>query len=632
MAHLELRLFGFPEISLGGRPCRPRSAKTLALLAYLALEPGRAHGREQLAALFWGGFPESAGRQSLRQALYSLGSMAGGRLGGWIEAGQESVRLHPHPEVAVDALRFLELSAAADPAGWRAAAALCRAPVLEGVSLRGCEGYEEWRSTTRDRFLALSIQNLDRLVLDAVAREDWPEARLHAESLRALDPAREATSRHLLRILAAGGDAAGIEGEWTRICAVLERDFGAAPSSSTANLYSQLGRGARATVLDASASPVETSPLLRAAREAERVYAFGHAMELYRRALGLLRRERASPAAMCEALLRLDGVLERLGRRSEQLAVIDEALALSTLLGEPGGLAAVLLRKAGVCAYLGESEGARDAAARALDIFRGLDDRAGEAEALRELGFVHWRTEAYAEALECTRAALALHRSLGDVSGEATALHNLAEIHRGLGSPRQALAWYGQALPLHWAASNREGEILTLFGWANALLQTGEAAGARAKYEDALQLSERYGEQTMRSRALHALAMCWRAAGDLDQALHFMRRALEVARGINYAHGLGHDLVDLSEIHWRRGERLEAQAALQEARVWFAFVEDPAALEGASRRLKDLASGRGLDDGAGSGRGWVKSHLSLAEGKVYCEFESPMARAMSRPR
>lgn len=123
----------------------------------------------------------------------------------------------------------------------------------------------------------------------------------------------------------------------------------------------------------------------------------------------------------------------------------------------------------------------------------------------------------------------------------------------------------------------------------------------------------------MQSHALHALAMCWGAARDLDQALHIMRRALKVARGVNYAHGLGQDLVDLSEIHWRRGERLEAQATtLQEATVWFAFVEDQAALEGTSRRLK---VGKGVDDGAGSGRGWVKSHLTLAEGQAYCEFE-----------
>jgi DNA-binding SARP family transcriptional activator len=51
---------------------RLHSAKTLALLAFLTLEPDTSHSREKLAALLWGDSPESRARQSLRQALYSL--------------------------------------------------------------------------------------------------------------------------------------------------------------------------------------------------------------------------------------------------------------------------------------------------------------------------------------------------------------------------------------------------------------------------------------------------------------------------------------------------------------------------------------------------------------------------------
>jgi len=629
MAHLELRLFGMPEIVVGGRAQRPRSAKTLALLAFLSLETGRAHGRDRLAALLWGGFGDAAARQSLRQALYSLGALAGKGLAGWIDAGADSIRLAAHPEVSIDAQRFL--SAAGEPGveSWREAAALYRGPLLDGRPLPDCEAYEAWRAEMRDRFHALAIQNLDRLVLDGVARADWEGARRDARSLQSLDPAREATSRHLMRILAAGGDASGVRAEWSRLCALLAREFGAGPSAATTELYRSLGGTERARADGADAQPLDAAVILRAARAAERVRADGHAVELYQRALDIQRRAGAPLAERCEALLSLERVLERLGRRPEQLGVIEEALAAATALEEPGRIAAALLRKAGICAYLGDRAAAREAAERALRAYRELRDRPGEAEALRELGFVHWRAEAYAEAIECTRGALALHRALGDVSGEATALHNLAELHRGLGRPRRALEWYAEALPLHWSSSNREGEILTLFGRANALLQCGDAGGAREAYAAALELSERYGERTMQSRALRALAMQWRDAGDLEQALGFMRRALDVARAINYAHGLGHDLVDLSDIHRLRGEAAEARAALQEALVWFEFVGDGDASAAAGARLDDLAAGRPLDVPHG-GRGWVKSHLPLAEGKVYCEFESPMARGRSR--
>src|SRR4051812_22416592 len=48
------------------------SDKGRALLAYLLIETARPHRREALAALFWPDQTDRAGRQSLRQALYTL--------------------------------------------------------------------------------------------------------------------------------------------------------------------------------------------------------------------------------------------------------------------------------------------------------------------------------------------------------------------------------------------------------------------------------------------------------------------------------------------------------------------------------------------------------------------------------
>ncbi|NIV31799.1 MAG: tetratricopeptide repeat protein, partial [Anaerolineae bacterium] len=90
------------------------------------------------------------------------------------------------------------------------------------------------------------------------------------------------------------------------------------------------------------------------------------------------------------------------------------------------------VRQAGHFTYTGEYAEARRAGEQALSLYRRAGDRAGEAQALRELGFLHWSAEDYGTALSYGRDALQLHRRLGDVEGEATALHNLAEIYRSL--------------------------------------------------------------------------------------------------------------------------------------------------------------------------------------------------------
>jgi tetratricopeptide (TPR) repeat protein len=366
--------------------------------------------------------------------------------------------------------------------------------------------------------------------------------------------------------------------------------------------------------------------LLRASRAAERVHAYGPALDLVERALSALRGAGADAAARCDAMLRKEGLLDRLGRRAEQAATIDALLGLADEAGDPARAAVALLRRANACAYLGEPDRAREAARDALRAFRALGDRPGEAEALRELGFAEWRAGRVPEALERSREALALHRALGDVAGEASALHNLAELHRELGSPRRALDLFEQALALHWAAGSHVGEILSRFGVAHARLQLSDPAGARREYEAALALARRHGERTMESRALQALAARSIAEGDSESALDALRQAIDVDRAINYAHALGHDLVQLAWIHLRRHERAQARAALQEALVWFDYVADGAAATAVLDACARLDAG--LDPGTDALPGErVLSHLPLAEGKVYCVFESPLSRA-----
>ena len=70
---LSLYFLGPPIVLLDDQPVgRFRSAKSLALLAYLALEPG-VHSREHLLMLFWPDLPEENGRQNLSQTLTRLG-------------------------------------------------------------------------------------------------------------------------------------------------------------------------------------------------------------------------------------------------------------------------------------------------------------------------------------------------------------------------------------------------------------------------------------------------------------------------------------------------------------------------------------------------------------------------------
>lgn len=636
-----MQLLGPGVLTADGAVARPHSARTLALLAYLVIEAGRRHPRAALVDLLWPDLPEASGRQSLRQALYSLKSVAGGRLNDCLQVDPKWVLFTPPTPascVEVDVSRFLAAVHGDAESDWRQAAAIQRAPLLDGQAAVPGSEYEAWLSGTRDRLRALAMQNLDRLVTGHMARGEWDCAARHATAMGEFDATSEIAAQHRLKIFAAQGQMHAVDAEWERLCARLSQVLGVEPGAESLALYRSLrqqGAQAQATARAAEATRPTLTPgaireaeaMLWAGQAAERVFAFSQAADLYDRALRVLSREAAAPAQRVDAMLRQEAVLEKLGRRADQAVLIDETMAIAQDLGDPARLAIVCLRRASACAYQQRHGEARAAAERALQIFRGLGDVPGEAEALRELGFVHWHADQHADALQRTREALDLHRRIGDATGEATALHNLAEIHRSLGSPAMACQWFEQAMQLHWAARNPAGEILSLFGWASALRQAGDLAASTDKLQAALKLSDRNGQRVMTSRVLHALSMHHADQGTLDVAVDFMRRAIEVDRTIGYAHALGHDLIDLSNLHLLEGELAQARVAMLEAMVWFGFNEDDEARHLTRARLAELDANRALPMPSNLGRGGVKSHLSLGEGKVYCEFESPMRPA-----
>ncbi|MEZ5738770.1 MAG: hypothetical protein R3E68_04410 [Burkholderiaceae bacterium] len=366
--------------------------------------------------------------------------------------------------------------------------------------------------------------------------------------------------------------------------------------------------------------------LMMAARAAARTQAYGSALLLAERALAVAAAvSPTDPRQGFDLLLFKEAMLDRMGHRQDQAQVIRRLKALAPSLGEPALVAQACLREANLNAYAGSDAAALAAGLEALRLFREAGDLPGEAEARRELSFLHWRVGDHAQAIVEARAALGLHRQLGDLQGEATALHNLGEIMIGLGSPGQAMPLFEQAMALHWSLGHRIGEVLTYFGMARALRRAGSTQAAGHRYAAALALAEQHGERTMQARALHAMACLAIEARSLDEALVLLGRAIALDRSINYAHALGHDLADLAILHTMRREALQARAALTESLVWFESVGDDHAIAAARARMADLDADHWavfrFDDRAAP----IKSHLQLAEGKVYCAFESSIA-------
>ena len=202
----EIQLIGELRVRLGGTQAElPASRRARALLAWLALHPGR-HPRSRLAGLFWPDVLDASARASLRSAIWALRSALGPDFAGYLGTDRDTVTL-AGADLRVDLWEVRRLIADGEP---EAALALCRAELLQELD-------DDWVAHAReelDRDMAAALRELaDR----ARAAGDWASALSWARRRAALCRLEESATAGLIQILIEAGDAPAALEEFARL-------------------------------------------------------------------------------------------------------------------------------------------------------------------------------------------------------------------------------------------------------------------------------------------------------------------------------------------------------------------------------------------------------------------------------
>jgi DNA-binding SARP family transcriptional activator/tetratricopeptide (TPR) repeat protein len=289
-ARLQLRLLGAFDAGLDGVPLGPfRSAKVRALLAYLAVEAGRAHLRESLSTLLWGEYPEHEAQQSLSQALSNLRRLLGPGASSRPAAAQplltitrQTVQLNLGPDLLwVDVHAFDSLLAAAsrrrglpteerDVTGLLAeAVALYQGPFLAGLSLSDSLEFEEWRLQQQEQRHQATMLALERLVSHHLAERRIELVEQYARRQIALEPWSEAGHQALMLALALEGQRGAALHQYEACRRVLADELGVGPSAETEALARQIRDGVPSQILADSSPP--PAPFVARERELDRL-------------------------------------------------------------------------------------------------------------------------------------------------------------------------------------------------------------------------------------------------------------------------------------------------------------------------------------------------------------------------
>ncbi len=281
------------------------------------------------------------------------------------------------------------------------------------------------------------------------------------------------------------------------------------------------------------------------------------------------------------ALLRHDGPW------AEAISRHATALRAAQHLADRAGQANALTDLGDARRLTGDHPGAVRDLERALGIYRDLGHRPGQANALTNLGEVRLLIGEYPAAAQDLESALGIYRDLGHRLGQADALSSLGLLRLLIGEYPAAAQDLESALGIYRDLGHRLGQAyaLTRLGMARRL--TGDLPGAARDLAEALGILRDLGHRLGQANALRTLGMVRRLTGDYPAAARDLEEAIGIYRDIGEPGGEAEAVNEAGILHRVRGDLRLArschQKALMLARRIGDSLDEAHALAGLSR-------------------------------------------------
>ena len=200
---IELRLLGRALVERDGSLVRGRAVQNhhLALLAFLAVAPGRTASRDRLIALLWPESETGPARHRLSVALHAIRRGLGTDA---ILTTGDAVVLNL-AVVRTDVGAFLD---AVEAGRLREAVEVCRGPFLDGFYLKDGLDFERWADRERERLAGLCRSALEQLASEAETEGRHGDAMAWRRRITTRAPYESSAALALMETMVAGGDVA----------------------------------------------------------------------------------------------------------------------------------------------------------------------------------------------------------------------------------------------------------------------------------------------------------------------------------------------------------------------------------------------------------------------------------------
>ncbi|HEY3609851.1 MAG TPA: tetratricopeptide repeat protein [Pseudonocardiaceae bacterium] len=202
----------------------------------------------------------------------------------------------------------------------------------------------------------------------------------------------------------------------------------------------------------------------------------------------------------------------------------------------------------------GEYAAATDSLTRALNLFTAVGDRLGQANALTNLGRVQDLRGDFPAATDSVTKALDLFTELGSRLGQANALNDLGHIQHLRCQYTAATDSLTRALNLFTAVGDRLGQANALSDLGRVQHQQGDYTAATTSHTRALDLFTELGSRSGQANARTNLGRIQHQRGEYAAATDNLTRALDLLTELGSRLGQANALTSLGRVRHQRGD------------------------------------------------------------------------------
>ncbi|HEY9602049.1 MAG TPA: CHAT domain-containing protein [Allocoleopsis sp.] len=223
---------------------------------------------------------------------------------------------------------------------------------------------------------------------------------------------------------------------------------------------------------------------------------------------------------------------------------------------------------------------------QSLEIYRKLNNRQGEANALFNLGVAYSNQRKNQEAIKHYQQSLAIYREISNRQWEAKTLNNLGNVYADLGQYQKAIDLIQQSLVIKREINDRLGEVYS-FKSLGAVYETIYNFPREVEfYQQSLTLAKELNNRPMEADILIALGRAYKNLGNYGKAIDLEQQGLTLCQEISNLYGEADALNELGLVYNRMGNYEQAINYLQQS---LAIAKKPSGHALASSFLGNLA-------------------------------------------